>query len=88
MEDSTNEITPLTFDSLPAAMAQLIEAVSRIEQLLTEERLPTKVEDKMLDINEATTFLRLTKSTIYSKVCRGEIAPLKQVAAYISTNRN
>ncbi|SHL95581.1 helix-turn-helix domain-containing protein [Mucilaginibacter sp. OK098] len=77
MEDSANEITPITFDSLPAAMAQLIEAVSRIEQLLTEERLPTKAEEKMLNITEATVFLRLTKSTIYSKVCRGEIPAFK-----------
>jgi excisionase family DNA binding protein len=67
----------LSFDLLPKAISELIERVARIELLLREERQPVAAENEMLNITEAATFLRLTKSTIYSKVCRGEIPAFK-----------
>jgi excisionase family DNA binding protein len=77
VEENTTEKKAISFDLLPQAISELIDRVTRIEQLLREERSPAAVENEMLNITEATVFLRLTKSTIYSKVCRGEIPAFK-----------
>lgn len=77
VEENTTEKKAMSFDLLPQAISELIDRVARIEQLLLEERSPAAVENEMLNITEATVFLRLTKSTIYSKVCRGEIPAFK-----------
>ncbi|MFD0792080.1 helix-turn-helix domain-containing protein [Mucilaginibacter litoreus] len=68
---------PLTFDNLPEAISQLLERVARIEDLLNRERQPVQPENEILNITDAAAFLRLTKSTIYSKVCRGELPAYK-----------
>jgi len=75
--ENNREKTVLSFDLLPQAISELIERVARIETLLSNERQPVITENELLNITEASTFLRLTKSTIYSKVCRGEIPAFK-----------
>jgi len=68
---------PLTFDNLPEAISQLLDRVGHIEELLIRERQPVPPENEILNITDAAAFLRLTKSTIYSKVCRGELPAYK-----------
>jgi len=79
MSESANydEKKALSFEQLPQAISELIERVARIEHLLTIDRQPVTTENELLNITEAATFLRLTRSTIYSKVCRGEIPAFK-----------
>ena len=67
----------LTFDQLPKAIGQLIESVNRIERLLQEQGVDSDSPGLLLDVKEASSFLNLSVSTIYTKVCRGEIPALK-----------
>lgn len=76
-EENTAEKKVLSFDLLPQAISELIERVASIEKLLREERAPAAPDNQLLNITEASALLRLTKSTIYSKVCRGEIPAFK-----------
>jgi len=76
-EENATEKKAMSFDLLPQAISELIDRVARIEQILLEERVPASWDNELLNITEATAFLRLTKSTIYSKVCRGELPVFK-----------
>jgi excisionase family DNA binding protein len=76
-EENPAEKKVLSFEQLPQAISDLIDRVVSLEHLLREERLPAAPDNEMLNITEAAAFLRLTKSTIYSKVCRGEIPAFK-----------
>ena len=67
----------LTFDQLPIAISELLERVRRIETVLSGEKIAWDIQDEMLDIKEASAFLKLAVATIYSKVCRGEIPATK-----------
>lgn len=67
----------LTFEQIPIAITELLERVRRIESLLNGEKIALDIQDEMLDIKETSAFLKLSVSTIYSKVCRGEIPATK-----------
>lgn len=67
----------LTFEQLPVAITEILERVKRIESLLTGEKIASDIQGEMLDIKEASAFLKLAVATIYSKVCRGEIPATK-----------
>jgi len=67
----------LTFDQLPEAVNQLLTTVSRIEHLLLEKQYSEDNQGELLNVKEASSFLNLSVSTIYTKVCRGEIPALK-----------
>lgn len=77
LEKTTRAKKAISFDTLPEAISELIDRVARIEELLALERVPAEPVNETLNIAEATLILRLTKSTIYSKVCRGELPAFK-----------
>lgn len=70
-------IEKLTFEQLPLAITELLERVKKIEALLSGDNIALDIQDEMLDIKETSVFLKLSVSTIYSKVCRGEIPATK-----------
>ena len=70
-----------TFDDLPMAVSQLTDKVNSIYSMLARHSMPQEspqTEDKLLSVREASTLLRLTVPTIYSKVSRGELPCMKQ----------
>ena len=65
-----------SFDDLPMAVSQLTDKVNSIYSMLARHSMPQEspqTEDKLLSVREASTLLRLTVPTIYSKVSRGEL---------------
>ncbi|WDF78947.1 helix-turn-helix domain-containing protein [Mucilaginibacter sp. KACC 22773] len=70
----------LTFDQLPKAVGELLEKVSKIEDILSHNH-PNDADtdaDSLFSIKQASIFLNLSISTIYGKVCRREIPVSKQ----------
>ena len=52
-----------------------------------EETFPQVIEDKLLNIEEAAEYLDLAKSTVYSKISRGELPSMKRSKrVYFSKN--
>lgn len=67
-------VDKVTFDNLPQAVEEIAYELKRIKRLLEErENGKNKDADKPLSVKEAACFLDLKKSTIYSKVCKGEL---------------
>jgi len=88
----------LTFEDLPKAVSLILEKISRIEQLLESRRGEEPPLEKMLTVKEAASFLKITVSTLYTKVCRGEVPAYKpgrrlffdqqELAKWISTKKH
>jgi len=68
----------LTFDQLPKAVSELLEKVSKIEDILSHDNSNEPDADSLFSIKQASAFLNLSISTIYGKVCRREIPVSKQ----------
>jgi excisionase family DNA binding protein len=68
----------LTFDQLPRAISELLEKVSKIEDILSHDHHDETDVDSLFSIKQASAFLNLSISTIYGKVCRREIPVSKQ----------
>jgi len=68
----------ITFDQLPRAVSELLEKVSKIENILNQDQGEGTKIDSLFSIKQASTFLNLSISTIYGKVCRREIPVSKQ----------
>jgi excisionase family DNA binding protein len=68
----------LTFDQLPKAVSELLEKVSKIENILSHENNLDQDIEGPISIQQASTFLNLSISTLYGKVYRGEIPVSKQ----------
>lgn len=66
----------LTFEQLPEAISELIQAVKRIEALLSKKGFSLE-EDEILNIEQACKFMNLSKSAMYKKTSSGEIPFLK-----------
>jgi excisionase family DNA binding protein len=69
----------LTFEEIPAFLEGLSEKLDRIEELLGSrpQEVQEVQEQEVMDVTEAAIFLRLKVSTIYTKVCRGELPGFK-----------
>ena len=67
----------LRFQQLPEAVSQILTTLQRVEELLLEKHVAEENSADLLNVTEAAAFLNLTVSTIYTKVCRGEIPALK-----------
>lgn len=91
-------MTELTFDKLPQAVAQLMDDVGLIKQLLTEKGNNSQLTgDQLLTIQEAAQVLHLSVPTIYGLVHRKEIPVCKkgkrlyfskdELTAYIKSGR-
>jgi excisionase family DNA binding protein len=62
-----------TFEQLPQAVGQLYDKLPHIEQLLLEKSQPQPELDEQMTVGQAASFLNLSVSTVYGKVCRAEI---------------
>ncbi|MBN1927381.1 MAG: helix-turn-helix domain-containing protein [Prolixibacteraceae bacterium] len=69
----------LTFDALPGAIAEILERLDRVEQLLSGKtpskvkKLETKSAEESMDINEAAKMLNVTVASVYSYVKNNKI---------------
>ena len=70
----------ITFNELPEAVSNLTKEVTALKHLIIQNQTATKqeVDDMPIDIQEASTLLKLSVPTIYSKVSRNEIPYMKQ----------
>ena len=71
---------PLTFESLPTAVAQLHEKLENIERMLQAQSTqnPSTSESPLLTVREAAEFLSLAVPTVYSMVSKGELPHMKR----------
>lgn len=66
----------LTIEQLSSLIAFIIEKINKLEGRL-DQLTNSKPQTELLNINQAATLLNLSVSTIYSKVCKGELPVLK-----------
>lgn len=69
---------PFSFEELPMAVTKLYGKMKKIEKLLRMNLELLTDKDELMDIEETARFLKLSITTIYSKVCRREIPANKQ----------
>ncbi len=71
----------LTFDALPAAIAEILERLDKVEQLLSgkspskakAKKLETKSTAESMDINEAAKMLNVSVASVYTYVKKNSI---------------
>ena len=70
----------LTFDELPKAVGQLTNELAEIKALLLALGNNSQIEpkDALLTVDEAATFLSLSKATIYTLISKGELPVMKR----------
>lgn len=73
---SDNKKPAITFNELPEAVSELLERMGHIEKLLSDSPVAPET-DELMDVAATSKFLNLSISTLYTKVCRGEIPALK-----------
>lgn len=66
-----------SFEMLPYYITQIEERLERIENLLSEGRVSTD-ETEYIGAKEASELLKFTLSTLYTKVCKGEVPSFKK----------
>ncbi len=64
---------PFTFDQIPIMMKMLYDKLEHLEKLIETISPVEENQDELLNVQETSKLLNLSVSTIYSKVCRGEI---------------
>lgn len=67
----------ITFNQLPEAVALLLDKIDSLEKRLLPLLTISKSEGEFLDINEAASFLKIPKNTLYAIACRREITTYK-----------
>ena len=68
----------LTLENLPSAVHQLTDKLDTIERLLQGLVSPSKAHQDLMNINQASEFLNLSKQTIYQKVSSGTLPFMKR----------
>lgn len=66
------EAKQITFESLPKAMASLLDEVKQIKSLILDTSTK-EAGDQLLTIQETSEFLHVKKQTLYSYVSKGII---------------
>jgi excisionase family DNA binding protein len=67
----------LTFEDIPQAIGLILEKIQHIEKILENRNVEEPPLERMLTVQEAALFLKVTVSTLYTKVCRGEVPAYK-----------
>ena len=67
-----------TFENLPLLIKELKEEVLGLKSIIEECRIPNEEKKELLNIDEVSELLSLSKSTIYTKVSRRELPFIKQ----------
>jgi len=68
----------ITFEQLPQAVTTLIEEVSELKKMISDNPITMEQPEKLLTIEEAAKLLDLTVQTVYTKVHRGELPVMKR----------
>jgi excisionase family DNA binding protein len=84
----------LTFDTLPGAIAEILERLDRVEQLLSGEtpskakvkKLETKRAEESIDIKNAAKILNVSMASLYSYVKNKRI-PFKKKGGKLAFSR-
>jgi excisionase family DNA binding protein len=72
-------MTQLTHNDLPQAVADLLTAVSEIQHTLQRANLRPNSEDNgLMTIDQAASYLNLSRATLYGYVSRSEIPHMKR----------
>ncbi|GAA4440247.1 hypothetical protein GCM10023091_23620 [Ravibacter arvi] len=69
-------LSPIDPETLITGISERVTA--NILRAVRNEQFPADQPERLLSIQEAAEFLRLTVSTMYSKVSKGELPVLKQ----------
>lgn len=56
----------ITFEKLPEAVTLILERLNQIETLLQTQK--AQPEDEILNVKEAAAFLKITVSSLYTKI--------------------
>lgn len=67
----------LTFDKLPGAIELILQKLGKIEGILALKKQDDEKYNEIMEVEEAARFLKFTKSTVYTKVSRGELPAFK-----------
>lgn len=67
----------LTFDKIPGAIELILEKLAEIELILACKKQEDEKYGEIMEIDDAASFLKFTKSTVYTKVSRGELPAYK-----------
>ena len=79
MEKQTLGTYVPTFEQLPNLVIQLSNEISELKNLLSKQvNDKAVIPEQFLGIQEAAKSLRLTRSTLYTKVSRNEVPHYKQ----------
>ena len=70
----------ISFEELPKAVGKLTDELAEIKALLLAQGNITQYEpkDALLTVDEAATFLSLSKATIYTLISKGELPVMKR----------
>src|SRR5688572_14335696 len=73
------EITEITFNDLPQAVADLKIQLADIKELILKKNNETKEEaDELLTVPQAAKFLTLSVPSIYGLISKGELPVMKR----------
>ncbi len=68
-----------TFEQLPQAVNELHDKLTKIEQLLTEQKPGSEnAIDELLTVHQTAELLSLSVPTIYTLIAKGEIPVMKR----------
>ena len=67
----------LTFDKIPGAIETILHKLQTIEEILATKKQDEDKYSDIMEVEEAASFLKFTKSTVYTKVSRGELPAYK-----------
>ncbi|RZK39772.1 MAG: DNA-binding protein [Pedobacter sp.] len=67
----------LTFDKIPGAIELILQKLQDIEEILAIHKQEDEKHNEIMDVEEVARFLKFTKSTVYTKVSRGELPAFK-----------
>ncbi|WP_299713795.1 helix-turn-helix domain-containing protein [uncultured Tenacibaculum sp.] len=74
-------IDSLSFETLPQAIAILLNEVSELKKMLKQEKENSskqETSEQFFNVQQTANFLGLTSATIYSKVSRNELPVMKR----------
>ncbi len=89
LNDSSLEMKVITFEDLPQVTSTLVEEVKEMKQLLqtllSEQQAAAKAasQSRTMCVDEAATYLRMPKATLYDKLARGTVPALKTGKRYL-----
>jgi excisionase family DNA binding protein len=65
-------------EDLPTLIIQIKDSISRVERMLTERNIESKISDEVLTVQEAAKFLTLQPSTVYALIRQHSVPVMKR----------